>query len=188
MISKSILLASGSPRRSYLLSEMDVSFRTISPDVEEIIPDGMDKHQAAEYLAQLKGETCLPHLRDNELLLAADTVVIMGNEIIGKPQTHDDAVDLLTKLSGEIHEVISGVFIANHSKSVSFSETTVVEFDELTNPEIEYYIDRYKPMDKAGAYGIQEWIGWCKIKRIEGSYSNIMGLPTRPVYQALNGF
>ena len=188
MIDKSILLASGSPRRSFLMDQMDITFRVIRPDVEEIIPKGMDNLQAAEYLAALKGKACLNYLQSDEVLLAADTVVLMEDDIIGKPNSREQAIELLDKLSGDVHDVITGVYIANAERSISFSVTTRVEFDELSNAEIQYYIERYQPMDKAGAYGIQEWIGWCKIRRIEGSYSNIMGLPSRAVYQALMEF
>ncbi len=183
-----ILLASGSPRRAYLLEQLDIKFRIVVSDVEEIIPDNMQNRDVPEYLARLKGSPCLEQLQPGEILLAADTVVVFENTIIGKPQGKDEAAEILKQLSGNKHTVISGVFLSNKDKSLSFSVRTEVVFDVLKNEEIDYYINTYKTLDKAGAYGIQDWIGWSKIKRISGSYSNIMGLPTREVYQALADF
>jgi septum formation protein len=188
MFKYKILLASGSPRRSFLLKELDLPHRIVISDVEEIVPDDMHYTQVPEYLARLKGNACLKQLKKNEILVAADTVVIHQNEILGKPKNQSDAAIILQRLSGEKHEVISGVFLTDGKTHKSFSVETGVLFDQMTSQEIDYYVKNYSPMDKAGSYGIQEWVGWAKIKRIEGSYSNIMGLPTQELYRALESY
>lgn len=183
-----ILLASGSPRRAMLLEEMDYAYRIIRPDVEEIIPENMPTEEAPAYLAQLKGQTVLSQLGANEILLAADTIVVLDGQIVGKPTNVDHAKETIKRLSGNQHHVITGVYLANSDRDLKFSVKTTVYFDDISDAETDYYISNYKPLDKAGSYGIQEWIGWTKIIRIEGSYSNIIGLPTREVYQALMSF
>ena len=188
MIENHILLASGSPRRSYLLTQLDLDFRVIVSNVEEVVPEGMPASDVPEYLAQLKGKSCVARLEENEILLAADTIVIHEDEILGKPVDQLEAKRILNRLSGGRHSVITGVYLTNLTKSTSFSVKTDVGLDQLSEAEIEYYVQKYQPLDKAGSYGIQEWIGWAKINRIEGSYSNIMGLPTREVFQALSNF
>ncbi len=183
-----ILLASASPRRSYLLDMLDVTFRVASSNVEEIIPPDMSGNEAPAYLAKLKGEACMHLLESDEILLAADTVVIHRNKILGKPASHYEARNILMQLSDEIHQVITGVYLSDGVKTISSSVATTVQVDRLSEDEIMYYIENYEVLDKAGAYGIQDWIGWAKIKSITGSYSNIMGLPTNKVYQLLSNF
>jgi len=184
-MNQKILLASGSPRRSFLLDQMDITFRVFSSDVEEVIPDGMGYADVPSYLAALKGRASLSERRSDEILLAADTVVIYKNAVLGKPRDAQDAYMILKKLSGDVHDVITGVYLNDGKSEKTFSDTTKVEMSELSDDEIDYYTKTYKPSDKAGAYGIQEWIGWAKIKAIHGSYSNIMGLPTHLVYEEL---
>lgn len=171
-----------------LLDEMGIGFRVVVPNVEEIIPVGMGVSDAPAYLAALKGRTIVDQLQANELLLAADTVVIHNGELLGKPADVEDAKRILRRLSGNKHDVISGVFISDGRKEVNFSVQTSVHFDPLRDDEIDHYIKVFKPLDKAGSYGIQDWIGWAKINHIEGSYSNIIGLPTREVFRAIQEF
>jgi len=182
-----IILASGSPRRADLLKSMDIGFRTLLKPVDEEYSQDMDPYSVPEYLARKKAsvyELDFP----NQILIAADTLVICEDEILGKPTDSQDAFSILKKLSGKTHRVITGVCIRNSDKMVSFSETTQVRFTHLQDSEIEYYIENYKPFDKAGAYGIQEWIGSMGIESIQGSYTNVMGLPTEKLYKSLKIF
>lgn len=189
MIKKNIILASKSPRRKFLLEEADISFRIVTQDTDEVYDEDMDIYKVPEFLAQLKAQSVKDHLIDDTIIIAADTVVISpDNTIMGKPTDANDARQILSKLSNHRHEVVTGVALKSVTSEVSFSVTSVVYFDEISAKEIDYYIEQYKPYDKAGAYGIQDWIGWCKIKRIEGSYSNIMGLPMNKLYQELCNF
>ena len=180
-----LLLASKSPRRQELLKAAGIKFRTIEVDVEELYPDDMELENVPEFLARIKAEAAMPYLEKDQLILAADSVVIMNGEIYGKPGDRDHAIEMLGSLSGHKHLVITGVFLCDHHNGIGFSEYTYVWFDEFTPEEIEYYVDEYKPFDKAGAYGIQDWIGWAKVPRIEGSYANVMGLPVQRVYEEL---
>ena len=183
-----LLLASGSPRRAFLLEQLDLSFRVMVSHVEEIVPDNMTNATAPIYLARLKGGALLDQIKPGEILLAADTVVIHNNEVLGKPENEAQAIQILSRLGGGYHSVLTGVYISDGIKHSTFGVETIVEMDKLTEQEAAYYVKKYKPYDKAGSYGIQEWIGWAKIKQIQGSYSNIMGLPTREVYAALSRF
>ena len=180
-----LLLASKSPRRQELLKAAGIKFRTIEVDVEEIYPDDMELENVPEFLARIKAEAAMPYLKKDQLILAADSVVIMNGEIYGKPGDREHAIEMLNSLSGHKHLVITGVFLCDHYNGIGFSEYTYVWFDQLTRKEIEFYVDEYKPFDKAGAYGIQDWIGWAKVSRIEGSYANVMGLPVQRVYDEL---
>lgn len=180
-----LLLASKSPRRQELLKAAGIKFRTIEVDVEEIYPDDMELENVPEFLARIKAEAAMPYLKKDQLILAADSVVIMNGEIYGKPGDREHAIEMLNSLSGHKHLVITGVFLCDHYNGIGFSEYTYVWFDQLTREEIEFYVDEYKPFDKAGAYGIQDWIGWAKVSRIEGSYANVMGLPVQRVYDEL---
>lgn len=188
MIKHKILLASASPRRSFLLEQMDLDFRVYSSDVDEIIPEHHPIEDVPAYLAKLKGEASAHERRANEILVAADTIVVFENEILGKPTHASGASETLQRLQGKFHQVISGVYMTNGRQEKILSVTTDVEMEAISQEEIAYYVNRYQPMDKAGSYGIQEWIGWAKVKSIKGSYSNIMGLPTREVYRALSDF
>ena len=135
-----------------------------------------------------KAETAIPFLENDQLILAADSVVIMDGEIYGKPGDREHAIEMIRTLSGHKHLVITGVFICDHHNGVGFSEYTYVWFDKISDEEIEYYVDHFQPFDKAGSYGIQEWIGWAKVSRIEGSYANVMGLPVQRVYEEVNNW
>ena len=156
--------------------------------MEEIYPDSLPKIEVAEYLAILKAEAARPNLAENEIVLGADSIVILKDTIYGKPKDAEDAHHILRQLSGQPHEVITGVCLLSKNKKVSFSAVSKVWMEELTEEEISYYVDTFKPFDKAGGYAIQEWIGLCKISKIEGTYSNIMGLPTEMVYRELRAF
>jgi len=188
MNDRKIILASKSPRRKYLMEQAGFSVEVRTFDVEEIYPDDLKLREVPEYLAKLKSVPAKVALQEGELLLAADTIVLFENEILGKPKDRDQAKDFILRMSDKSHEVITGVSIQSTAKQNSFSVTSKVIFSTLTEDEVDYYIDNFKPYDKAGAYGIQDWIGWTKIKSIVGSYSNIMGLPMREVYEAIKNF
>lgn len=180
-----LLLASKSPRRQELLKAAGIVFETIEVDVEEDFPDDMDVEKVPEFLARKKAEAAVPLINDNQIILSADSVVILDNKIYGKPGDREHAIDMITSLAGEKHLVITGVFLCDKHNGLGFSEYTYVWIDEMTRQEIEFYVDQYKPYDKAGSYGIQDWIGWAKVSRIEGSYANVMGLPVQRVYEEL---
>lgn len=185
---KKIVLASQSPRRKQLLEDAGFSICVRPTDVEESFPEHMPVREVPEYLAHKKAMAAKAALATNEIVIASDCVVILDGVIYNKPADHADAVSILKKLSGKMHEVITGVCIMDHEKTSIFSGVSKVFFSELSDEEIEYYIEKYQPYDKAGAYAIQEWIGLCKIKKIEGTYANIMGLPMDLVYEHLQEF
>ncbi len=181
-----IILASASPRRKLLLEEMGIEFTVFTKNVKEDYPDSFSPTEVAKYLSELKASAFVSdELLTNKLLITADTVVAIGNEILGKPTDKKHATEMLSKLSAGEHEVISGVCLRTAEKTHSFTVSTKVFFKKLNAEEIEFYIDNFKPFDKAGAYGIQEWIGHVAIERIEGSYFNVMGLPTHRLYEEL---
>ena len=182
-----IVLASKSPRRQALVKEMGFPFEVRIKEVEEKYPSDLQSEKVPIYLAELKSKPFSTSLNDNELLLTSDTVVILNDLILGKPKDKEDAQRMLRSLSGKSHKVVTGVCLTSNSHSISFSETTIVHFSDLTEREIDYYIDKYKPFDKAGAYGIQEWIGAIGIHKIEGCYYNVMGLPVNKIYSVLRG-
>lgn len=184
-ISKHIILASKSPRRQNLLKELGFDFEIRTKEVEEVYPSGLKREQVALYLSELKADTFKDELLPDELIITSDTIVCLGEEIIGKPTDRQDAIKMLQKLSGKRHEVITAVTLLSKEKKRSFYEISEVYFKELTLPEIEYYIDNYQPYDKAGSYGIQEWIGYIAIEKINGSYFNVMGLPVKKLYEEL---
>ena len=184
-----VILASGSPRRRELLTEMGINFtiRTIPGD--EIFPSTMPIHQVAGYLSEQKAIAfASDELNDNQLVITADTIVVVENQILNKPFNPKEAYDMLELLSGKTHLVITGVTLLTTVKTQTFSVTTEVVFKKLTPDEIWYYVQNYKPFDKAGAYGIQEWIGHVAIERVDGSYFNVMGLPTHRLYEELIHF
>lgn len=187
MVTKQYILASGSPRRRELMAMLDVNFRVdTSKSVDEVVPAEMPAEEVPGFLSQIKAQPYLAELKENEVLITADTVVILNGQVIGKPKDAADARRILRNLAGQVHKVITGVSIGRYGKPLeTFSETTEVEFDTLTDEEIAYYIDSYKPLDKAGAYGIQEWIGAAAVKGIRGSFYNVMGLPIHRLYTAL---
>jgi septum formation protein len=179
-----IVLASQSPRRKQLLEWAEVDFEIIVEPTDETYPDNLDPGNVAIYIASQKAAAVKKKAQD-KIIIAADTIVVLNNEIIGKPKDRQDAVKILSKLSGSHHQVITGVTIWNKATEVSFSDLTDVEFHYLTQSQIEFYVDKYKPYDKAGAYAIQEWIGVVGIKTIRGDFYNVMGLPVSRVVQAL---
>jgi septum formation protein len=183
-LSRPLILASSSPRRQYLMTEAGFTFTIEKPDVEEDFPANMPVYQVAKYLASKKAEFFRPKMRD-EIIVTADTVVVLGDKILNKPQDRKHAIEMLSALSGNAHLVITGVCILSKEREESFDDTTEVTFKELTRPEIEFYVDTYKPYDKAGAYGAQDWIGMVAIEKISGSYFNVMGLPIHKVHQHL---
>ena len=184
-----ILLASKSPRRRELLKGCGLEFEIAEGrDAEESFSADMPLGEVAEYLSKVKSEAYVDTLRAGDILITADTVVIASGEILGKPRDREDAVRMLRLLSGSSHEVVTGVTLRTLDKERSFSCRSVVRFREMTDVEIEYYIDTYRPYDKAGAYGIQEWIGYVAISGIEGSFYNVMGLPVQMLWVELEKF
>jgi len=188
LTAKKIILASKSPRRKELLENAGYTVRLFIKEVTEDYPASLELDMVAEYLSIKKANECKEAIESGSILLAADSVVILDNIIYGKPKDEEDAINILQKLSGKTHKVITGVCLKSETKQISFSSLSLVTMDILTTEEIKYYIDNYKPYDKAGAYGVQEWIGLCKISNIEGSYVNIMGLPVDLVYKKLQEF
>lgn len=184
-----LILASQSPRRRQLLAEAGIDY-TLAPkfDCDEVYPDELPAEQVAEYLSQLKSEAYPEVLGDNDILLTADTVVVSDRRIMGKPASAQEAVEMIRSLSGKEHEVITGVTLRSAERINSFSSHSKVRFRALTDEEIEYYVKTYAPMDKAGAYGIQEWIGYVGIEGIDGSFFNVMGLPVQRLYCELDSF
>ena len=184
-----ILLASNSPRRKELLKGLDIDFEVkVLPDIDESYPNSLPAEHVAEFVAQKKADSYINSLKADELLITADTVVILDGVIFGKPSNEEEAKEMLHALSGKTHRVVSGVSLASIDKQTSFSVSSDVEFSELTNQEIDYYIGRYSPFDKAGSYGVQEWIGYIGVKHINGSYYNIMGLPIQRLYKEIISF
>lgn len=183
-----LILGSKSPRRSELLSLLGYEFSLRSKDTDESFPEELSSELVAEYVAQKKADDLKTDLLDDEVIVCADTTVIIDDKILGKPSNRDEAIEMLELLSGREHKVITGVVITSLEKEISFSVATSVFFHPLSADEIRMYVDLYKPFDKAGSYGIQEWIGYAAIQRINGSYNNVVGLPTHEVYQALKQF
>jgi septum formation protein len=181
-----LILASQSPRRQYLLKELGLSFEICTTQVKEIFPEHLSPEQIAIYLAELKADSFdTDRLEAKTLIIAADTIVWLDGEILGKPGNYTDAVNMLMKLSGKRHDVITAVCLKSRTGKKTFSVLSSVYFKDLSMEEIEYYIDNFQPFDKAGGYGIQEWIGYIGITRIEGSFFNIMGLPVKELYEEL---
>ncbi|NQT76157.1 MAG: septum formation protein Maf [Bacteroidetes bacterium] len=184
-----IILASGSPRRQKLLKELGVDFKVVLRPVPEDHPSGMRMEEIALFLSERKAAAFEKEFfRENTMLITADTIVCLGDEVLGKPDGREDAIETLLKLSGKKHRVITGVSIKTLKKNVKFSVSTDVYFKELGKEELIYYVDHYEPYDKAGAYGIQEWIGYVGIEKIEGSFYNVMGLPVLKLYEELLKF
>jgi septum formation protein len=183
-----IILASRSPRRQQLLRELGLIFEVEIKEYEEIYPEGLSGEEIARYVAYEKASSFKNKLSDNEIVIAADTIVWCNNKVLGKPLDHDDATRILKEISGNTHQVITGVSLRSRSKEVTFSESTKVTFETLSEEEICYYVDNYGPFDKAGAYGIQEWIGIIACSHIDGSYFNVVGLPVQRLYKELQKF
>ena len=180
-----IILASGSPRRQKFLKELDLDFEIRLKEIEEIYPNHLQAEEITDFLANLKANAFENELKDNEILITSDTIVWLKNQALGKPTDASHALKMLTEMSGKTHEVITSVCIKTNQKEIVFHDKTSVSFASLTSQEIEYYLKNYKPFDKAGSYGIQEWIGLVAIEKIEGSYANVVGLPTHKLYSEL---
>ena len=186
-----IILASQSPRRKQLLEWAEVPFEVVIKETDERFPPGLAPDEVAIYIARNKALAVQQIRKDltagaeDEVILAADTIVVLGDNIIGKPVHREDAVSILLALSGETHKVITGVVIRKGNEEIAFADTTEVEFHQVSVKEIEFYVDKYKPYDKAGAYAIQEWIGVIGIKSINGDFYNVMGLPVSRVVREL---
>ena len=183
-----LILASKSPRRRQLLTEAGFQFTVQTKDVNEDFPASMDAEAVPTFLAEQKAQACREFLFDEAILLSADTVVAKGNRIYNKPTDRADAVRMITELMDGWHRVITGVCLMDHQEKIAFSSVSEVKLERLSDEELAYYVDHFQPYDKAGSYGIQEWIGWCKISEIRGSYANIVGLPIHRVYEALRTF
>ena len=184
-----IVLASNSPRRKELLAGLGLDFEVrVLPDIDESYPETMAALDTAEYIAGKKAAAYQSVMADDELIITADTVVIVDDEVLGKPADADEARSMLQKLSGRTHQVVTGVCLTTRQQSAHFSVRTNVTFKPLTDSEIQYYIEKYKPFDKAGAYGIQEWIGYIGCTGLHGSYYNVMGLPVQRIYTELQKF
>lgn len=183
-----IILASKSPRRQELLKDLGLKFEVQSMDIPEVFPDGLSMTEIPVYLAELKAEAFRPSLRKNQLVITADTIVWLDGHIMNKPTDYADGFRMLKNLSGKKHQVLTGVCILTTEKKVSFFASTDVWFKSLSDEEIQYYLENFRPYDKAGAYGIQEWIGYIGIHRIEGSFFNVMGLPVQSLYEHLKAF
>ena len=181
-----IILASNSPRRKELLAGLGLPFEVnVLPDIDESYPQDMETLSVSEYIANKKAAAYKNYIKKSTLVITADTTVVLGKEIMGKPVDAEDASRMLHELSGKTHQVVTGVCLTTSDEQHSFSVVTDVTFKELSDKEINYYISNYKPFDKAGAYGIQEWIGYIGCTRLEGSYYNVMGLPVQRIYTEL---
>lgn len=178
-----LILASGSPRRQQFFKDLELDFEIRLKEVEEIYPENLRASEVTDYLALLKADAF--ELQPNEILVTSDTIVWLDNKVIGKPKDYEDAFVILKELSDKTHQVVTSVCLKSVSKTKVFNVTTKVTFAELTDEMIEFYIETHKPYDKAGAYGIQEWIGLVGIEKIEGSYTNVVGLPTEKFYKEL---
>ncbi|MBX9853186.1 MAG: Maf-like protein [Cytophagaceae bacterium] len=183
-----LILASNSPRRQQLLKEAGINFLIKTKDTKEVYPPSLPSAEVPLYLAKLKADAFRKELKNNETILTADTVVIIDNKILGKPIDENDAVEMLKTLSGRMHTVITGVCILCNNKEIVFHDTTEVYFKKLQQADIEKYVREFKPLDKAGSYGIQEWIGLIGVEKINGSYFNVMGLPVHRVVEELKKF
>ena len=184
-----LILSSNSPRRKELLAGLDLDFDIhVINGINESYPENLAAVETAEYIAMEKAEAYKDELEDNNLVITADTVVVIGDKVLGKPKTHEEACKMLKTLSGHTHKVVTGVCLTSINKQKHFSVITEVTFKNLADEEINYYVDKYKPFDKAGAYGIQEWIGYIGVTSINGSYFNVMGLPVQRIYEELRSF
>ena len=184
-----IILSSTSPRRKELLGGLGIPFEVrFIPDIDESFPDNLPTDEIPCYIAQKKADAYRASIKENELIITADTIVLLDNHVINKPVDRDDAIRMLRLLSGRAHEVITGVVMTTLDKQVVFSDHSMVDFATLEDEEIIYYVDTFRPFDKAGAYGIQEWIGFIGVQGIRGSFYNVMGLPIQRLYQELKKF
>ena len=181
-----IILASNSPRRKELLSGLGVDYEVKTlPDVDESYPDGLSGEEIAKHIARGKAEAYRSLIQADELVITADTIVWLDGTVMGKPKAEEEAKDMLMRLSGKTHQVITGVCLTTASTQKTFATVTDVTFATLTDEEVDYYVTRYQPMDKAGSYGVQEWIGFVGVENLSGSYFNVMGLPIQRLYTEL---
>ena len=186
MITYKIILASNSPRRKELLAGIDIPFEVrVIDGIDESYPDTLPTKDIAEYISKKKSAAYRQTMAGDELVITADTIVVLGSQVMGKPKDADEACSMLRQLSGQTHQVITGVTLTTTERQISFSVETDVTFKVLSDEEIEYYVSHYRPFDKAGAYGIQEWIGHIGVTGMSGSYFNVMGLPVQRIYEAL---
>ena len=184
-----IILASNSPRRKQLLAGLDIPFEVrVLQNIDESYPHNLPVSEIAEFISRKKASAYLQTMSPDELVITADTVVVLGQEVMGKPHDETEAKRMLGALSGQTHQVTTGVTLSTHDRQLSFSVTTDVTFKTLSADEIDYYVSTYRPMDKAGAYGIQEWIGYIGVTALQGSYFNVMGLPVQRIYEAFRTF
>lgn len=182
------ILASQSPRRKQLLEWAEVAFEVVVRPTDEFYPPNLSPHEVAVHIAEHKAKAVLQYWQEDHIVIAADTIVVLDGAIIGKPGSRSEAINILARLSGKHHQVITGVVIKSKQRELSFSDVTDVEFHCLSSEQIEHYVNRYNPYDKAGAYAIQEWIGVVGVKCIKGDFYNVMGLPISRVVQALRDF
>ena len=184
-----IILASNSPRRKELLSGLGVEYTVKTmPDVDESYPDGLSGEEIAKHIARGKAEAYRSLIQADELVITADTIVWLDGTVMGKPKDEDEAKDMLMRLSGKTHQVITGVCLTTATMQKTFATVTDVTFATLTDEEVDYYVTRYQPMDKAGSYGVQEWVGFVGVENLSGSYFNVMGLPIQRLYTELKKF
>lgn len=184
-----IILASNSPRRKELLGGLGIVYEVKTmPDIDESYPEGLGCEEIPMYIARAKADAYLPMINNNELIITADTIVWLNGLVMGKPMNETEACDMLRRLSGHTHQVVTGVCITTRNKQKCFATVTDVTFANLSEEEIKHYVTQYKPMDKAGAYGIQEWIGFVGVQSISGSYFNVVGLPIQRLYSELKEF
>ena len=189
MVNYKIILASNSPRRKELLAGLDIDFQVrVIDGIDESFPADLPTRQIAEYISHKKAAAYRESMAADELVITADTIVVLGNEVMGKPKDETDACRMLHELSGKTHQVITGVTLSTLERQLSFSVLTDVTFKTLSDDEIHYYVTHYCPFDKAGSYGIQEWIGYVGVTQLNGSYFNVMGLPVQRIYEALRTF
>ena len=181
-----LILASGSPRRQQFFKDLDLDFEIRLKEIKEIYPPGLKAVEITDYLAKLKANAFEGDLKTNEILVTSDTIVWHENKALGKPKNAQEAFEMIKSMSNKTHEVITSVCFKTNSASVLLNDITKVTFNELSDEAILYYIENYKPYDKAGAYGIQEWFGFMAVAKVEGSYTNVMGLPTAKVYKYLS--
>lgn len=187
-IGKKIILASKSPRRKELMEGLGIAFEQRTKETEESFPDSLPSEEVAGYLSEKKAKAFLGELENSELIISSDTIVVIDGQILGKPKDDEDAKKMLQKLSGKMHQVYTAVTLMDDIKIQTLTDMTKVYMKELSDVEIDHYINQYRPFDKAGAYGIQEWIGFIAVEKIEGSYFTVMGFPIHLVYKLLNNW
>lgn len=184
-----VLLASKSPRRRELLSELRIPFGVVNiGGIDESYPSSLPAEEIPLFLANKKADVYMSNFNGNELVITADTLVIADGRVLGKPHTHEEAISMLASLSGKVHKVVTGVSISTHGRRITFASETEVKFADISREDIAYYVENYLPLDKAGAYGIQEWIGCVAVEWIKGSFYNVMGLPVHQLYKELKNF